>query len=602
MNHPKLSPIFLLNLMVALPFLSAAAQTPTDMDANFSKISERFIEDLVRSSPVTATNLGDHRFDHLLDEVDADTRQERLDSARQFLAEIDKIDRQQLLRENLVDLQLVQHRLRRQIWKIEELREWNWNPLIYSGLPGDSIYSLMARDGAPLEERLKNAAARCREFPRFFEQARASLSVELTPPIHAETAVGQNRGILSLIDAVLTPQLGKLPAEARADLEEAISIARKAVDEHQNWLESELLPNAKGEARLSEKLYREKFSLEFFDSYTPEELRARANEQVADLHDQMYEISKGIYAGRHPAHEFPKFPKPDEKRQLIQACLEFAYEDAPDRNGVVEAAEHSLRITTDFIRAKDLITLPEDPVEIIVMPEFRRGVSLAYCDAPGPLEVGEKTYYAVAPPPKNWTDEQVRSHLREYNRRSLHTLTIHEAMPGHFVQLAHANRAPNPLRSILGSGTFIEGWAVYTEWMMCEEGFLADDPLMKLIVLKWYLRDATNALIDQAVHLDGIDEAAAMKLLVGQAFQEEREAAGKFRRAQLTSAQLSTYFAGYMELLEMRAAAEESWGASFDLKTYHDKALSFGSPPTAFVKALLLDLPVELSRDIEIRD
>ena len=167
-------------------------------------------------------------------------------------------------------------------------------------------------------------------------------------------------------------------------------------------------------------------------------------------------------------------------------------------------------------------------------------------------------------------------------------------MPWHFVQLTHANRNPRKLRAVLYSGVFVEGWAVYSEWMMCKEGFLEGDLLMCLIVLKLYLRDVTNALLDQAVHVDGISKEEGMRMLVEEAFQEEREADGKWRRAQLTSAQLSTYFVGYLEHVDLRAEAETRWGNQFDLKTYHDSALSFGSIPTQYVRTLLFDL--ELSK------
>lgn len=244
--------------------------------------------------------------------------------------------------------------------------------------------------------------------------------------------------------------------------------------------------------------------------------------------------------------------------------------------------------TTAFVREKDLITLPPDPLDVIVMPEFRRGVSLAYCDSPGVLDVGQETFYAVAPLPKSWTDEQVNSFLREYNLRSIDNLTIHEAMPGHFVQLAHSNRYPGKLRAVLSSGVFIEGWAVYTERMMVDAGFRNHDPLMKLIMMKSYLRGVANAILDQAIHTEGITREQAMRLMMEDTFQEEREAAGKWIRAQLTSTQLSTYFVGYLEHTDLRREAEQAWGEDFKLKTYHDKVLCFGSPPVKFVRALLL--------------
>ncbi len=579
-------------ILASLLALIATARTAPDMNTQFSEISERYLEDLLQHSPVTASSLGDHRFDDRLDEVDHAARAQELKAASERLADLDKLDHRQLSRENQVDFALLRQRLEKMIWELETLREWEWNPLVYAGTPGTSLYLLLSREFAPLNERLANVAARCRELPRFFGQARSSLVKEKTPHIHAETAVDQNKGILTLLDKLVVPHLDELVPKERADLEMAIQIARDAVEVHQQWLEKELLPEAKGDPRLSDALYREKFDFDLFSSLSPEDLRKRAEAEMAALHQQMYDLSVAILAERNSEFAPPENPTAEEKKEIIRTCLEFAYEDSPTAEEVVKAAYHSLKITTDFVREKDLVTLPDDPLEIILMPEFRRGVSVAYCDAPGPLETGGETFYAVSPPPADWTDEQVESFLREYNHRSLHNLTVHEAMPGHYVQLLRSNATSSRLRSVLSSGTFIEGWAVYTESMMVDEGFLPDDLLMRLIVLKWNLRGVTNALLDQRIHLDGIDEEAAMQLMVEDAFQEEREAAGKFRRSLLTSVQLSTYFAGFLEVIDIREVTENAWGEEFELKRFHDKLMSFGSPPPAFVKALLLDQPI----------
>src|SRR6185503_19683898 len=256
-------------------------------------------------------------------------------------------------------------------------------------------------------------------------------------------------------------------------------------------------------------------------------------------------------------------------------------------------ARAALVEATNFVREKDIVSLPDEPLEIIVMPAFKQGVSLAYCDAPGPLEAKQKTFYAVSPIPAAWTRAQADSFLREYNTRSIRNLTIHEAMPGHYLQQAHSNHYPSTLRALLGSGTFAEGWAVYTERVMVDEGYHGDDPLMRLIQLKWYLRVVLNALLDQAVHVDGISRANAMKLMTETAFQEEREAAGKWTRAQLTSAQLPEYFVGAQEHFALRAEAQQRWGAEFRLRQYHDRVLSFGTPPVRFARELLFDLPIE---------
>lgn len=559
----------------------------------FDAIVSRYFEESVKLNPIGATSMGDHRLDTEINDVSTAGRARVARFYREILSELDSFLPTNLSLDEQIDRALLQHRLRAAIWKQEELEEWAWNPLPYSGLAGSSIYSLMAREFAPLPERLMSAAARLEKLPTLYTQTRSELIPKRVPIIHAETAVKQNRGILSIIENVIQPHLDQLDEKDRVRLTQAIETAIESVETHQKWLENELLPQATGEFRIGARLYDQKLSWTLQSSLTREQIRKRGEAFMLDLHQRMYLLSKEIYKKQFPYTEFPESPSKAYQKAIIRSCLEIAYQNRPSADGVVAAANHSVKLTSDFLKEKDIITLPDDPMEIIVMPEFQRGVSLAYCDSPGPLETGLKTFYAVAPPPASWTESQVESHLREYNHRSLHNLTIHEAMPGHFVQLAHANRNPRKLRAVLSSGVFVEGWAVYSEWMMCEEGFLEGDLLMRLIVLKWYLRDVTNALLDQAVHVDGISKEEGMRMLVEKAFQEEREADGKWRRAQLTSAQLSTYFVGYLEHVDLRAEAEERWGSQFDLKTYHDRALSFGSIPTQYVRTLLFDLELQ---------
>ena len=509
---------------------------------------------------------------------------------RGLTRQLEGIDPQRLSRSNQVDYALLKHSLEAQLWRLTELQEWQWNPLIYTGLAGDSIYGLMARDFAPVSERLSNAAKRLEQFPRFLEQVRGTLNISRVPVVHAQTAAAQNRGVLKTIDNMVRPMLGKLAVAEQKRLVAAITVAQQAIGQHQVWLDSELLPNAKGDFRIGIELYEQKLAYTLHSPMRRQEIRELAGRRVRELHAQMYEIAKPLYLDQYPLTKFPEQPSEAFRRAVIRFGLEQAYAEAPQADQIVATAKRSLAMATDFIRDRDLVTIMPDPLEIIIMPEFQRGVSLAYCDSPGPLETNQKTFYAVSPIPADWTKKQTLSHLREYNTRSIDVLTIHEAMPGHFLQIAHANRFPGKLRHLFQSGTFVEGWAVYAEWMMCQEGFLDHDPLLKLITLKWYLRDVTNAILDHAVHVDGISRAGAMQLMVEDAFQEEREAAGKWTRAQLTSAQLSTYFVGYLEHVAMRREAEQRWGDDFALKTYHDKLLSFGSPPPQYARALLLDL------------
>jgi uncharacterized protein (DUF885 family) len=570
-----------------------APVSPTEADVTFDSISKRYLDEQVALTPVTATALGDHRFDGVLDDVSTAGYDRRVALARELLAQVQGLDSKQLSRANQVDAHLLASDLEYQIWSIESLGEWRWNPLIYTELAGNSVYLLMSRDFAPLPERLRNVGARLTQLPRFLEQVRQALDPARVPRIHAETAVKQNTGVLSLIDQLVLPQLGALPEADQASLKAAIAHARTAVAQHQIWLEKKLLPEAQGDFRLGAALYDVKLRFALDSPLSREEIRTRAQAELVRTRADMYDIARVVLQNHSDAPPLPPAPTADEQQAAIAAALELAYEQQPLRDKVFDTARHSFEEAQSFVRAADFVTLYDDPLEIIPMPEFQRGVALAYCDSPGPLDRGQKTFYVISPIPDDWSDAQVKSFLREYNTRSINILTIHEAMPGHYLQLMHSNRYHSPLRAVLGSGTFIEGWAVYTEQLMVEQGFLGGDPLLHLIQLKWSLRSIGNAILDQAVHVDGISREAALRLMTRDTFQEEREATAKWVRAQLTSAQLPTYFVGVQEHLALREEARAKWGKSFTLKRYHDTVLSFGSPPVRYARELALDLPIQ---------
>ena len=568
-------------------------QGPTATDTAFEAISKRYLDEMTALTPVNATSLGDHRFDGELDDVSTKGYEQRVALAHELLGEVQALASTEMSRANQVDAHLLESELQYQIWRVERLAEWRWNPLVYTEMTGNGVYLLLARDFAPLPDRLRSVGARLAELPRFLSQVRETLIPARVPRIHAETAIKQNTGVLTLIDQLVIPQLGVLPDADQAMLRTAIAHARTAIAQHQIWLEKKLLPAAEGDFRLGAALYDAKLRFALDSPLTREEIRTRAQEELVSARADMYNVARVVLQNQQGAPPLPPAPTPDEQQDAIAAALELAYAQHPARDEVFDAARRAFEETTAFVSAHDLVTRYDDPLEIIPMPEFQRGVALAYCDAPGPLDRGQKTFYVIAPIPSDWTDDQVTSFLREYNTRSIDDLTIHEAMPGHYLQFMHSNRYHSPLRAVLASGTFVEGWAVYSERMMVEQGFEGSDPLMHLIQLKWYLRSIGNAILDQGVHVDGLSRADAMHLMTHDTFQEEREAAAKWVRAQLTAAQLPTYFVGVQEHLALREEARKKWGKSFTLKRYHDTVLSFGSPPVRYVRELALDLPIQ---------
>jgi uncharacterized protein (DUF885 family) len=566
---------------------------PSASDMSFDEISTRYLQDMLALTPVAATALGEHRYDGMLDDVSAAGAERRAALARELLDQLKALDRRNLSRAHQVDAQLLTNELQYQVWRTQQLQEWRWNPLLYTDLVGNSVYLLMARDFAPVAERLHNVGARLNELPRLLEQVRAVLEPARVPRIHAETAIKQNTGVLDLIDRLVTPQLANLTDPDQAQLQSAIARARTAIGQHQLWLQKRLLPEAKGDFRLGADLYDAKLRFALVSTLSRQDIRARAQSELVATRAQMYAIARTVLGGRPGAPALPESPSPEQQQMAIAAALELASRDHPERDAVFDTARNAFGAARRFVQAKGFVTLYDDPIDIIPMPEFQRGVALAYCDSPGPLDQGQKTFFAISPIPSDWSDAQTSSFLREYNTRSIEDLTFHEGMPGHYVQLMHANRYHSPLRAVLASGTFIEGWAVYAERLMVEQGFRDRDPLMQLVQLKWYLRSIANAILDQAVQVDGMSREGAMQLLMHDTFQEEREAAAKWVRAQLTSTQLPTYFVGVQEHLALRAEARQRWASNFTLERYHDTLLSFGSPPVRYVRELMFDLPID---------
>lgn len=578
------------------PAAGTAASAPAAdaaVDAAFADLSKRALDTWMQLSPISATQIGDHRYDSEIDDLSAAGQQKMLTAYKGLLGELDKIEVSKLGRENQVDAAILRNQLQQEIWTAEVLQSSKWDPQIYNGAAGSALYGLMAREFAPLPERLKSATARMEKLPQIFAQARENLDPARVPKIHAETVAKQNRGILSIVDTFITPHIGELPAEDGKRLQAAIDGLKKAVDEQQTWLDKTLVPNAKGDFRIGAELYDQKLKFALNSSLSRAEIGERARAELKRVRQDMYGIAQTVLKDKPGAPELPANPTDAQQQAAIEAALELAYADKPARDKVVEDAKAALAQSTEFVRTHDLMTLPDAPVDIILMPEFQRGVAVAYCDSPGPLDKNLKTFYAVSPIPDDWTDKQVDSFLREYNSRMIHLLSIHEGTPGHYLEGWHSGKFPSTLRAVLRSGLFAEGWAVYTERMMQEQGYLDNDPLFHLVQLKFYLRTISNAILDQGVHVDNWTREQAMQLMTHDAFQQESEASGKWVRAQLTSAQLPTYFVGAQEHFDTRKAVQEKQGDTFNLKAYHDQMLSYGAPPVRFARQLMLDQPIE---------
>ncbi|MDF7775203.1 DUF885 domain-containing protein [Sphingomonas sp. AOB5] len=586
-------------LLATAAFATASAPLRSEQAATnpaetaFAALAKKYIDGLARLSPTYATVLGNHAYDGNLPDITEAGRKQAAAFDRALLAELGRIDRKKLSPDSQVDAALLENALKYDLWQLEELQNWAWDAQIYNDIAGGSLYGLAARDFAPWSERLKSATSRMEKLPALLADTRKQLVPTRVPLVFAQTVSRQNGGIVEIAESMLAPHKGDLNAADQARFDKALAGLKVAVAEHQKWIDEVLVPNAKGEFRLGAERYDQKMRFALLSNMTRTELKAKAEQAAKDIRVEMYGLAKQVLAGKPGAPELPDNPTADQQQKAIEAALELSYAQRPPRTELMDKAKATLAEATAFVREKQLMTVPDTPVKIITMPKFQQGFAVAYCDSPGALERNLDTFYAISPIPDEWTDEQATSFLREYNNYMIHDLSIHEAMPGHYLQIAHSNGNPSVLRAVLGSGSFVEGWAVYAESLMADANYLDGDPLFKMTVLKMRLRSVTNTLLDIGIQTEGMTREQAMALMTKGAFQQEREAAGKWVRANLSSTQLLSYFTGYAEHIALREEAKKRQGAAFNLKAYNDAVLSHGSPPAKYVRALMFGLPIE---------
>ncbi|HEX8264246.1 MAG TPA: DUF885 domain-containing protein [Pyrinomonadaceae bacterium] len=568
-----------LTLIFVLPTTMANTTNQT-ADRQFEKLAKDYIEKLLETSPEWATILGDHRFDNRLSDYSLAGVQKRRAFNEEFLNKLKAIDLARLSKANNIDARIMRDNLEYNLFQIDTLREYEWNPLSYN--VGGAIDSLASRDFAPLKERLTNLKGRLEAIPAVVAAAKANL--KNPPRVYTETAIQQNAGVIGLIKDDIQQFVDAAP-EMKTGLQPSRDKAIAALEDYGKWLKEDLLTRSNGDFRIGDAKFRQKLRFALESDLPKEEILKRAENDLRATQNTMYEVALPLYKKYFPNET--NAAKLNDKKVVIKSVLNKLAESRPNNDTIVAQAEKDLQETTDFVRKNNLVTVPDEPVKVIVMPEYARGTSVAYCDSSGPFEKKAETFYAIAPTPKDWALPRVESFFREYNDFMLENLTVHEAMPGHYLQLMHANKfkAPTPIRAIFTSGSFVEGWAVYAEQLMAEKGYGAAEVRMQQLKMK--LRVIINAIIDQKIHTAGMTEKEAVDFMMNEGFQEEGEAVGKWKRAQLSSTQLSTYYVGSVEVNDIRRAYETKNKGKVDLRKMHDEMLSFGSPAAKYVKEMM---------------
>jgi uncharacterized protein (DUF885 family) len=573
----------LLGLLAGL-LAAPACQPAEDEDAKLTAFFKDYLEEEFRQQPLAATRRGDHRFDHLLEDLSAKARATWTERVRKALEDLPKrIAYQKLSRAGQIDFEIFKHDLTRTVWLAENTRPFEEDPRVYNEYISDSVFLLLTQSTQTRVANIKNSAARMAFIPRVVAAAKENL--RNPPRVFVETAIRQNRGAIAFYESGIFEVAGETP-----QLSELGPPAKKVVTslkEYQKFLEEDLLPRAKGEWRLGKEKFARKLELDLNAGVTAEQVLRDAEAEAEHVERDLYVLARQLWS-----QKFPKKPLPPDdaegRRSTIRQVLAELGKDHGKVEDLVRDVKTCVAQLKEFIADKDILRLPEpDRCQIIEMPEFQRGNSTAYLNAAPPLDAKAASVYAVSPPPKDWDARRVTSYLEEYNRSMLHILSIHEAYPGHYVQLEYSNRHPSLIRRVLSSGVFAEGWAVYTEQMMLDQGYGKGDLALRLHQLKFYQRAVLNTILDHQMHCTPMTDDEALALLVQRGFQSEGEALGKIIRSKQSSCQLSEYFVGRMAFCRLRQQIQREQGDQFELGRYHEAVLAHGTLPVKYLPELV---------------
>ncbi len=581
-------------LLFSFVLISACTPREESTQEDFESLKTAFIDDLWELNPGWALAVGNYDYADRLTINNDEHREKRNQFLTNYRSKLDAINAGNLPPLEQIDYRLIDNYLQSQVWNRDEFRLESWDPSRYN--VAGSVSRILNGRYAPLEERLSSLFRMLELVPEYYAASADVLGTPTRP--HTELAVEQNRGTIGMLDGALRDSLAVLGNSDSGDgdvgqewigtFNERIDRAIAAVEEYigmlnENWLEPD---DARfRDFRIGSDLYQQKFQFDNVSWYGAEEVYRQAVRRKEELHQEMMERSAELWEEYHPDREMPG----DLTR--VQMVLDEIARNRVHRDSLVQAIKEQIPELETFVMENELLTLdPDKPLVVRETPEYMRGFSIASISAPGPYDSGGDTYYNVSPI-DHMSDEEAASFLREYNNYTLQILNIHEAIPGHYTQLVYANKSPSIIKSILRNTAMIEGWAVYTEQMMLEEGYGDFKPELWLMYAKWHLRVVTNTILDYRIHNEEYrySREEALDLLMNRAFQERAEAEGKWRRATLSQVQLTSYFTGYTEIWNLREEWKEQKGDDYDLREFHETFLSYGSSPVKYIRELMLE-------------
>lgn len=598
-----------ISVLIALCSQSASALSDTKSKADsaaFAAAAESFIKESLVLSPTNASQAGYHKhkdakagelieLDALLDDMSVKGLAEQKAFYESWQEKFRKeFPKDSLSNEDAADRQLIDDQISLQLLELDTIQNYKHNPCPAVELIGSAVFQPLTEDYADKEQRLRHVLSRVSQIPRFLSQVKSYL--DDVDPIYVQTALLENEGNIELIEKTLKAEIPE-GSQLKADYDKTSKSAIEALKSFSKWLEDDLAKReSKRSWRLGKEFYDKKFRLVMETETQPDALLADAEKELALVRAEMYQLALPLYKKYYPdAAEPPKSLSEHEKENLvISQVLKKISDEHPKRDELQKAIEADLDGIKQFIREHKIVSLSErDNLKVVPTPAFQRGIySVAGFHSAPPLNPKAEAQYWVTPIDPKTSDADAESRLREYNNFTLKWLTIHEALPGHYIQFEHLNNLSPPwrrlLRSVFGNGAYIEGWAEYIAQVMMDEGYMKDDPRFRMIMRKIRLRLLCNTIIDIKMHCKNMSDEEALTLMTRDAFQTDAEAKGKLRRAKLSSTQLPTYYVGLREWLGLRKRYEAAAGKKFNLLEFHNQALDEGPLPVPVVEKLML--------------
>jgi uncharacterized protein (DUF885 family) len=568
----------------ALGTASVAFAAPADANAEFKRqFGDAFLDQYWRLHSDNAISVGYYKVAGVLVVPDEKARAAKLRWLRSSLATLQQLVPGALNPETRTDRAVLLNQLQGEIWYLTDFRDWQWDPSLYN--VAEPFALLLNTDYAPLEARLRSVLERLANVPAYYAAAKSS--VKNPTREHTQLAIEQNGGALEVFGAELEQQVAgaKLTPGERALFTKRIAAARTAISDYVAWLKVQDQALASGTPRsfrIGLDLYEPKFSFDIASGGTAPALYERARQEKERLLVRMDVLADELW----PKY-FPNAPRPDDRLDKIGTLIGKMSEQHIARGDLFKEVSRTIPELEQWISEHNLVTLDAaKPLQVRITPKYKQGIAGASVDAPGPYDASARTYFNVTPL-DDLSAERAESSLREYNRWMLPILVIHEAVPGHYVQLVYANKSPSLIKSLFGNGAMVEGWAVYGERMMLESGYGGDTAEEWLMYSKWNLRSVCNTILDYNVHVLAMSEADAKKFLTHEAFQSEEEVREKWRRVTLTSVQLTSYFAGYSAIYDFRERLKKEQAGHFDLQRFHEQFLSYGSAPVKVIEDVM---------------